>query len=62
MSVQLVAPAPAPPAECDAPFRLLAAGVPLTLLMDLATGPDSAKLFAVERSDIAWVPAPRAAS
>lgn len=60
MSIQLVAPAaPVSAAEIDTTFDLLAAGIPLTLLLDLATGPHSAQLYTDERADVAWVPIPR---
>ena len=38
--------------------ELLAAGVPLTLLLDLAepTGPHSAERFSAEQADLSWVP------
>ena len=41
--------------------QLLAAGVPLTLLLDLAdpSGPRSAARFASESADVDWVPRPR---
>lgn len=41
--------------------RLLAAGVPLTLLIDLSDpdGPHSAARFASEQADLSWVPRPR---
>ncbi len=57
MTVQLVVPAA--DVACDQEFRLLAAGVPLTLLMDLSQAPQSAQLYAEEFSDVAWIPAPR---
>lgn len=40
------------------PMRMLAAGVPLTLLMDLAEafGPPSASIMTEERGDAAWLP------
>lgn len=57
MAAQLVTPAA--DTACDALFALLAAGVPLSLLMDLAAAPSSEQLYAEERSDVAWVPAPR---
>jgi hypothetical protein len=40
------------PDRADHPMRLLAAGVPLSLLLDLAspTGPDSERIAATERS------------
>lgn len=46
------------------PLQWLAAGVPLTLLIDLATPvpPDSADILAAEPADTRWVPrAPHAA-
>ena len=41
--------------------QLLAAGVPLTLLIDLSDpeGPHSALRFASEQADLDWVPRPR---
>ncbi len=59
MAVQLVAPAT--DVENDDAFRLLAAGIPLTLLLDLAVGPDSAQLFTEELADVAWLCSPRLA-
>ncbi len=59
MAVQLAEPAA--DVESDATFRLLAAGIPLTLLLDLAIGPDSAQLFTDERADVAWLCSPRLA-
>jgi hypothetical protein len=40
------------PEDAGHPMRLLAAGIPLTLLVDLAypSGPDSERIAAVERS------------
>jgi hypothetical protein len=40
------------PEGSDHPMRLLAAGVPLSLLLDLASprGPDSERIAAIERS------------
>jgi hypothetical protein len=40
------------------PLEMLAAGVPLTLLMDLARpdGPLSHRLLVDERADLDWVP------
>jgi hypothetical protein len=39
------------------PLRLLERGVPVTLLVDLLDprGPDSARIYAVEGADTAWV-------
>lgn len=41
------------------PMVWLAAGIPLTLLIDLleTTGPDSARIFDDEDGDVSWVPA-----
>lgn len=41
------------------PMVWLAAGIPLTLLIDLLepTGPDSARIFDGEHGDVSWVPA-----
>lgn len=39
-------------------FALLSGGVPLSLLLDLATGPHSAELWADESPELAWL-APR---
>lgn len=43
----------------DLCLGLLAEGVPLTLLWDLAGGPaaDSAELLATEPADTSWIPA-----
>ena len=38
-------------------MRLLADGVPLTLLLDLAAAVPSRELFRAERGDTRWVPA-----
>ena len=45
------------------PMRWLAAGVPLTLLLDLfgETVPDSAAILAAEPATADWLPAHRAA-
>lgn len=41
------------------PMVWLAAGIPLTLLIDLLepTGPDSARIFDEDHGDASWVPA-----
>ena len=39
-----------------AAFALLRAGVPLSLLLDLALPVHSAELLADERADLSWVP------
>jgi len=40
----------------DRALSLLHAGVPLSLLLDLAVPVPSAELFGQERADTAWVP------
>ena len=37
-------------------MELLVAGVPLTLLLDLALGPDSTGTYAEEPGDTGWLP------
>ena len=43
--------------RADPAMDLLAAGVPLSLLLDLltASGPDSAELFRAEKADTRWI-------
>lgn len=45
------------------PIRWLAAGVPLTLLIDLLeqAGPDSRRIYREEPAELDWLPAPSAA-
>ena len=50
------APTAAPVSRMAPPMRLLAQGVPLSLLLDLAMGPRSEELLREE----VFVPAPRA--
>lgn len=38
-------------------MRLLEAGIPLSLLLDLAIGPHSHDLYDGEEADISWLPA-----
>lgn len=41
--------------ELDVAMRLLSDGVPLTLLIDLATPPHSDELYRSEAGDTAWL-------
>jgi hypothetical protein len=45
------------------PIAWLAAGIPLSLVVDLMadTGPDSEQIMLDEPADLSWVPAPQAA-
>jgi hypothetical protein len=44
-----------PPAATSAGMALLAAGVPLTLLLDLAMAPRSSDIAALEGGEASWV-------
>ena len=48
-----------PETPLTGPMALLAGGVPLSLLLDLALGPDSEELLWTERSTPATPPRPR---
>jgi hypothetical protein len=48
--------APAAPDRTDAAFALLAGGVPLSLLLDLAGAVHSGELYREETGDTRWVP------
>ena len=45
------------PADSDVALALLRAGVPLSLLLDLAAAVPSGEIFADEGGDTSWVPA-----
>jgi hypothetical protein len=49
--------APEQTTRADAALSLLAAGVPLTLLLDLAGAVPSRELYREETADADWVPA-----
>jgi hypothetical protein len=40
----------------DEALKLLSAGVPLSLLLDLATAPDSHQVYDREPGDVDWLP------
>lgn len=46
---------------CPSPMALLRSGVPLSLLLDLAFGPDSEHVLVTEPPRLRRVPAPRRA-
>jgi hypothetical protein len=56
MTVRDAAPGTAPGAGLEEGLRLLAAGIPLTLLLDLAAGPHSRDLYADEPAELDWTP------